>query len=158
MKHYTSIKQSKKLLELGLSPESADMWWLYIPAKGDYIACTHEEPDPNYINRMKAFYGIIECAIPCWSVGALMDLLPEYIAVETESQIIYCYPQTYKQCFQYKGHDYIHDNSIILCEFRHSSYIENCFEMVCWLLENGYIKKGEQYEQEKKFLCFNVGF
>ena len=78
-RYYTSIEESKKLIELGLKAESADMWWLYTPAKGDYIACTHEEPDPHYINRMKTLYKITECAIPCWSVGALLELMPDVI-------------------------------------------------------------------------------
>ena len=74
MKSYTDIEQSKKLAEI-LPIESADMWWLYITAQGKHIAMMHEEPDPHYLARMES-YGIKNAAIPCWSLTALLNVLP----------------------------------------------------------------------------------
>ena len=59
--NYTSIEQSKKLLELGLSPESADMIYLF-----DFST----EPMIN-INITPG-----DTSIPCWSTEALIALLP----------------------------------------------------------------------------------
>lgn len=73
MKSYTDLEQSKMLAELPL--ESADMWWLYITSQGKYIAMTYEEPDPHYLARMEG-YGIKKAAIKCWSLAALLDVLP----------------------------------------------------------------------------------
>ena len=56
--------------------DSADMWWLYTPGQGKYIAVMHDEPDPHYLARM-ASYGIKDAAIPCWSLAALLNVLPK---------------------------------------------------------------------------------
>ena len=53
------------------------MWWLYIPAQGKHIAMMHDEPDPYYLARMES-YGIKNPAIPCWSLAALLNVLPNY--------------------------------------------------------------------------------
>lgn len=74
-KAFTDLEQSNKLAEI-LPIESADMWWLYITAQGKHIAMMHEEPDPNYLARMER-YGITDAAIPCWSLAALLDNIPQ---------------------------------------------------------------------------------
>ena len=75
MKSYTDIEQSKKLAKF-LPLKSADMWWLYITAQGKRIAMMYEEPDPHYLARMES-YGIKDAAIRCWSLAALLDVLPK---------------------------------------------------------------------------------
>ena len=62
MKSFTDIEQSKKLAEI-LPIESADM--LYTPLGNDYPWVWHEEVKLLEKN-----------AIPCWSVTALLDVLP----------------------------------------------------------------------------------
>lgn len=74
MKSFTDIEQSKRLAKI-LPLESADMWWLYITAQGKHIAMMYEEPDPHYLARMES-YGIKNAAIPCWSLAALVSILP----------------------------------------------------------------------------------
>lgn len=59
IKSYTDISQSKKLAEI-LPVESADMW--YHPDLSDY---------PDYVERCSIYN------IPCWSLAALLDVLPE---------------------------------------------------------------------------------
>ena len=81
LKSFTDIPQSKKLAEI-LPLESADMWWLYITAQGKYIAMMHEEPDPHYLTRMES-YGIKDAAIRCWSLAALLGVLPKIVNNET---------------------------------------------------------------------------
>ena len=76
IKSFTSIEQSRKLAEI-LPIESADMWWLYVSAQGKHIAMMYEEPDPHYLARMES-YGIKDAAIRCWSLAALLSVLPDY--------------------------------------------------------------------------------
>lgn len=78
IKSNTDLEQSKKLAEI-LPPESADMWWLYITAQGKHIAMMYEEPDPHYLARMES-YGIKNVAIRCWSLSALLSVLPDTIS------------------------------------------------------------------------------
>lgn len=78
MKSHTDLIQSKKLAEI-LPLESADMWWLYVPSQGKHIAMMYEEPDPHYLARMEGYYGIKDAAIRCWSLAALLSVLPKYI-------------------------------------------------------------------------------
>lgn len=80
-KSYTDIEQAKKLAEI-LPLESADMWWLYITAQGKHIAMMYEEPDPHYLARMES-YGIKNAVIHCWSLAALLNILPESELIQT---------------------------------------------------------------------------
>lgn len=85
MKSYTSIKQAKKLTEI-LPIESADMRFEYIlPRKSDKIL--HYPTVGNPIEALEMFnkgYTILgskplsldEYCIPCWSLVALLDVLP----------------------------------------------------------------------------------
>lgn len=128
MQHYTTIEQSKKLVELGLNPKTADMIWTplnwqlteyYIEVKQDGIN-TPKNP------------------IPCWSLGALLELMPEIFEDENDRG---CNP-----CLS-KGYDTdmwhcLYRSSIYITDW-YESPIDAAFQMVCWLLENDYIKKGE---------------
>ena len=72
IKSYTDIEQSKKLAEI-LPLESADM----------YYECTKEEPEHKvYVGRNIAItYNLFSYrngnTIPCWSLAALLNVLPE---------------------------------------------------------------------------------
>ena len=63
----TSREQSKKLLELGLNPETADMWW------AGYTV-DEEEKWGDKPSFEKGMYQ----NIPCWTLGALLKLIPNY--------------------------------------------------------------------------------
>ena len=67
MKVFTDISQGKKLAEI-LPIESADMG--YIPSA--------EDDDGNilYTADFKSEYIFDEDCIPCWSLGALLDVIP----------------------------------------------------------------------------------
>ena len=60
----TSIEQSKKLIELGIDANTADMYWWY-SGKRYYV----ESMDDNDFNK--------ESDIPTWSLTALFDILPK---------------------------------------------------------------------------------
>ena len=69
MKNYTSLEQSKRLIAAGLDPNTADMVWTYEDMIEDYFP---------YIGLVP----IQEKDLPCWSVGALIDVLPSAVSNE----------------------------------------------------------------------------
>ena len=120
--NYTSIEQSKQLLELGLNPESADMAFMFFNDNGHivnkvpFVMTGEEAKEDGMFNY-----------IPCWSVGRLLELIR----------------------MSYKIHKNQGNNTItvilendimVFCE---TNYVDVCFNTVKWLLENGYIKKGK---------------
>jgi len=127
-KHYTSIEQSKKLLELGLNPESADM--LYQSLTGDTY------PEVIRVNLSSKHWGILypDTYIPCWSLGALLELMPETIILDEHvafgklKRVNAIWNVYYESNFSYREED-------------SSELIKAVYSMICWLLEFGYINK-----------------
>ena len=64
MKSYTDIEQSKKLSKI-LPPESADMFWLVL---GNISRAYVLIEPPTKCSLWKNY--------PCWSLAALLDVLP----------------------------------------------------------------------------------
>ena len=112
MKSYTDIEQSKKLADI-LPLESADM-----------ALCSKKQPlMTDYISAKKKFSNAGEIPIdPCWSLAALLDVLP---LVETHKQTdghkIYYYVDLY---MKRKGKE------IYLSTERHESLVDACYEMI----------------------------
>lgn len=67
MKGYTTMEQSKKLLELGLSPETADMHYI----NNQYPGCVPYNEMLNNKNPWLKGIGLF----PCWSLSALLIIL-----------------------------------------------------------------------------------
>ena len=73
---YTSVEQSKKLAELGLDPATADLSWN-----------SKKLDDPEFelqigynpALKFKLFSFRSGHVIPCWSIGRLMELIPDHI-------------------------------------------------------------------------------
>jgi hypothetical protein len=63
IKSYTDINQSKKLAEI-LPLESADMYYGYGKDKPEFLPYSDVE--------------IKKLCLPCWSLAALLDVLPDY--------------------------------------------------------------------------------
>jgi len=127
MKHYTTIEQSKKLLELGLNPKSADMTW-QIDSDNIWYPIVGLDVSIEY----KLFSFRYEYSVPCWSVGALENLI-----WKSSDGCVDLVCNEFGYFIRYgssKCHNATGFNNTI---------IDACFEMVCWLLENDYIKKGE---------------
>ena len=81
---WTTIEQSKKLVEAGLNPDTADMYYsAYITyANGKPIK---EKPEYGlqawpYKNRSSMIVGFTKVDyVPCWTIGKLIDLMPKYL-------------------------------------------------------------------------------
>ena len=126
----TDIEQSKKLAEI-LPIKSADMWWsknfiYYNPTAAIGISA-------EYSNAYTYKFG--EDDIPCWSLAALIDILPHRIDDSYELvmgklsdiggwEVMYMY---------YDVDDYVEPHT----KYRviHSNSIDACFEMIVKLHE-----------------------
>lgn len=80
VKNCTSIEQSKRLLELGLNPDTADMHYTVV---GDLSASSYTEGLVNAGSIAKAWHKNPEelkaKVVPAWSLSALLNLTPDII-------------------------------------------------------------------------------
>jgi len=143
MKHYTTIEQSKKLVELGLNPDTADMFYSRRPTgKSEYSVFPDFKPE----GRLEVFTKV---DLPCWSLGALMDLLPP--SIQTGEGMQNQYEIDIRKYWGNEENMYqiAYGNDRGLSEEWHDmintgekeSLCDVAFDIICWLLENGYIKK-----------------
>lgn len=121
------MEQSLKLIELGLSKETADMSY-----SEEYFGKDKDGNDEWYWKLNACKFVDVEGIIPAWSLSALLEVMPKketpYIMYLNEPP----FDTEYRwQCGLF---DYIGSPG--------SSPIEAAFQMVCWLLENGYIEEG----------------
>ena len=121
MKIATNIQQSKKLAEI-LPLKSADMYYPYF-GDGDYGSTPR-------VGEGIEFSGGKD--IPAWSLGALLNLLPEAINEYTK---FFALLQISKNGICYH-HPF---GYLIKGFFEEETLIDAAFEMVCWLKENKHI-------------------
>ena len=141
MKSYTDIEQSKKLAEI-LPIESADMGWYY-----------SRNPQAAR-NQMWVGTKAENADIPCWSLAALLDLLP------SEFTTVGKYATT---TYEIKIRKYKFVNDVDIYQIAYGNYkfyedgnsswkdmintgekeelIDAAFEMICWLKENNPYKE-----------------
>ena len=104
----TSIEQSKRLIELGLDINTADMC---------YLVTKNQEP------LLVAFTAKDKNDISAWSLAALLNVLPR---VDVEKEI--CYDDTYNYRVKaYIGDGYIGD--------WFDNLVDACYEMILKLHE-----------------------
>ena len=132
--NYTSIEQSKKLLELGLNPHSADMYWSTEDTYGRTYAAHIGEHIAIRENLFSFRHGLV---FPCWSVGVLLELMPTII--EKDGKVL-------RLRMDKGNNDYAiwyEELSTGLCDEKldvtKNTFMDAAFEMVCWLKENKYI-------------------
>ena len=111
----TNIDQSRKLLEFGIDPSTADCLWVY------------DHTEKRYFPHFKGFYGNIVSSdnnVPAWSLSALLDLMPSevvanhFLTLEKEGDGYCC-------CYEdINGNSFHH--------FFAENPIDAVFEMVCW--------------------------
>lgn len=124
----TNIEQSRHLLELGLDPKTADMSY-----SEEYFGKDKDDND-EWCWRLNACKFInVEGIIPAWSLSALLNVMPKEHEPEiqkspvTGQYFVYGFFDMDKPTYMTKDYD---------------SPIDAAYEMVCWLLEQGLIKKG----------------
>lgn len=118
----TSVEQSKKLLELGLSSESADMCWALPCAIAEKV---EDIPPQLYVEP----YCSADIA-PAWSLSRLESMLPCGITVDNQS---YLFSKWIRIDNSWKAAYHLDDNEYI--SFTGNSF-EVIYDMIVWLLEN----------------------
>ncbi len=115
----TSIKQGKHLLELGIDPDTADMYYF-------------QNIDPDYFPPDREWYSApcakdsrfdIKYDVPAWTLNTLLKLIPGYNLKSNDNG------------FFVTSNRFNYITAVCITE------IDAAYEMVCWLLERNYIKK-----------------
>lgn len=114
MKSYTDIEQSKELAEM-LPIKSADMYYGYKKDKPEYLPYSNTE--------------VVGLCFPCWSLTALLSVLPEDITVHGTVYSINIHTKNKKWFIDYKcnNEEFIGSYSNI--------FIDACFESIIKLHE-----------------------
>ncbi len=119
----TNIQQSKHLLELGLNPDSADMF---------YFSYGMFRPMKLHVGKIleDVVTGKRQWAIPAWSLSALLEVMKEHCP-----ELLFLEAYWYCRCMQVES-EYCDDS------------ITAVYDVLCWLLERGLIKKGDNDESK----------
>ena len=116
----TNIKQSKRLIELGIDVNTADMHYMYRVWEIDEDTIG-DQTDACIGCDISFYYGKDNGEtykyIPAWSLSALLDIIPNWTMDKTDKINLTCNP-------------YYH------CEVGYNNSVDAAFEMVCWLKEN----------------------
>jgi hypothetical protein len=125
----TTIEQSKRFLELWLDPKTADMVWVRYAAGGYRLEVLHRE----------LFERIMETDIPAWSLSALLEVMPSNI----DDYDLYITKHKYVDGGHGYNVEYNRGFTIsVLHKETNRDLVTAAYEMVCYLLEQGLIKKG----------------
>jgi len=115
-KSFTSLEQSKKLAEI-LPLESADLYYYkyglpqFIEGQGDYESIKTDK----YRDK-----------IPCWSLAALISVLPKFINSGTHYTFLLIYPtQNLRWTVEYSD-----DNAVVDFYFNYKNLIDACYKMI----------------------------
>lgn len=136
----TTIEQSRHLAELGVDIKTADLTYekLAIGGKG----FTDFPDEIRYRVRFVHFQLFSGIGVPCWSLAALMELMPEEI-VDNHKITLYKDGNEWVCCYQdLNGNLYGREQTscdIVLAAYR----------MVVWLVENEYIKTEKENNNER---------
>lgn len=130
----TTIEQSKKLVELGLDVNTADICWtnhLFSALLSSWRI--ESTPPQEYKNLLDGFVVRGYLIEPAWSLGALMGLIPDKISINDESYYLYFT----KKRVEFRGP--ITWDGQKTKSFEMDNILDAAFEMVVWLKENGKI-------------------
>jgi len=149
MYHYTTIEQSKKLVELGLNPDTADMYYFCDPTPAGNVMHPTLIIVEKYLHSRLPEYD--KGDIPCWSLGALLELMPKAQEDGNNGEV---YPIV---CKSLKNDTWNCVNrSTLHITKSYASPIDAAFEMICWLLENNCMKK-EKTKMNPKIMKYCTG-
>ena len=120
-RYYTTIEQSMHLMDYKLNPQTADMSYnkvVYEPNQTKYVLGLNSPKKDDY---------------PCWSVGALIDLIPKQIKVNSKihSLSILTMPHTYSI-----SHTDSKFETTIGVQIIGKSLIDVVYQYVIWLREH----------------------
>lgn len=132
MKAYTDINQSKKLTEI-LPLESADMHYsTWTILDGEFIVSPNQG---STIENLQEDYG--NQIIPCWSLAALLQVLPLRIYDELDDRDYELKIDMADKMPRYvRLGDLYHDD--FPYDFEKDTLLDNVVESIIWLNDNNY--------------------
>jgi hypothetical protein len=139
-KQVLSIEQMKYLQDLGLDTSDASMYWVR-RSHGSRI--DDESKGEWFLSLQKEFMvcGFISYEIlPTYTFQEIIELLPKEIKTVTDTY--YLTISTY-DCDVWSIYYSMSDEFDYYKEFKSDSLIDAAYEMLCWCIENGYIKTKE---------------
>lgn len=128
------VEQMKYLQELGLDTSDGSMCWCYAlsykNAKWEleiYEDVIDQKRDSNFWETL-----------PTYTLQDILDKLPKRIETEDYEFELYIY-------YHENGVSVFYDDSDItqLAFFSKPTLLESAYEMLCWCIENGYIKTNQ---------------
>ena len=123
IKAYTDIPQSKKLAEI-LPHITADDTWEKVVVTGCNLDIPEEQ---QYVHRDIPFTYFSGIGVPCWSLAALLDILPKfYNRYKSEFRLKLVRNEDNKWCCCYEAKYYTAQ-----CD----NPIDACYEFIIWLNE-----------------------
>ncbi|WP_288888061.1 hypothetical protein [uncultured Eubacterium sp.] len=127
MKSYTDLKQSKKLV--GILPlESADM---IIVSIGDREGVVTTTMPKETFNMLRTPFVDIRETTPCWSLAALIAILPRFIEFKGDKY----YLRFMKEYVEY-ANDEVSITGRCLHTTGNDNLVDACVEMILKLKEN----------------------
>lgn len=123
--NYTTIEQSKALIEAGLNPETADCCWIISRdnCKQEPFELAKNE-NTLWLYPMDKIRGnLSDYMLPCWSLAALLDNIPQ-VKIDSIKQ----YNKKHWRCCAYFASDW-HDSGW------YDNPVDACYEMILKLKE-----------------------
>ena len=123
----TSIEQSKRLIELGIDVNSADMVY-------------HKELNGTYTLRIVD--NVLKYDIPAWSLSALLELMPSYLFEFERGIDLNFYPAINHKTWLCSYMPNVIENMKTdkFKQITHAdSLVDAVFDMIVWLKENNYL-------------------
>lgn len=128
----TTSSQSRRLLECGVDPKTADMVWTRFESDGEQY---------ERLDVMDGFAYEISALrpIPAWSLSTLLSLLPKEIYDESGDSFYFSLAKEFPLSEEY-GAAYIPcwDKGDALVRKRDNDPIEACVQLIEWLTANNY--------------------
>lgn len=128
MKSFTDVQQSQALAEI-LPIESADCCYIKY-CTSDNIEWRYEGQPPMFLGDGIPITEITAEHIPCWSLAALLDVLPKYIG--DYGKCLY-----YDMGYYYCGYMVDGDFMLTIKETKADNPIDACVEMILKLNKDG---------------------
>jgi hypothetical protein len=128
MNAYTTIEESKQLIEAGLDVNTADMFYV---VDGEEIYTNPVNIDKLFCDKNKFPY-YMDNDIPAWSLAALLNIIDN-------NDLVYDISNDKNREFKILVYKADYTNQEV--KFHHTEH--SIVDMITWLLENNYIKSNK---------------
>lgn len=136
-KQCLDIQQMKHLQELGLDTSNASMYWVRLVRLPNVKKKEKEVLIDWFLDLQKEHmhvgYDEYEC-LPTFTLQDILDLLPTEIIKENRNYQLEVFREPQRYFVSY----YWCDN--LLISLNELEFIDAAYEMLCWCIENGYVK------------------